>query len=160
MGQAGTQYRELAFSIGCPIKTKGEQALNKSQQYAADGRRTPFPWLLRRHSKVAAVLSVMGKGVSVKTYKLLAADGTTVISKTPGTLGGNAKAKIYGRLDCSAANGALSKGYAEHRVFFADEENAIQAGYRPCGRCMTSQYKDWKSGPDGKESYPWKQLPK
>src|SRR5690554_1526388 len=31
---------------------------NKSQQYAADGRRTPFPWLLRRHSKVAAVLSV------------------------------------------------------------------------------------------------------
>ena len=102
----------------------------------------------------------MGKGVSVKTYKLLAADGTTVISKTPGTLGGNAKAKIYGRLDCSAANGALSKGYVEHRVFFADEENAIQAGYRPCGRCMTSQYKDWKSGPDGKESYPWKQLPK
>ncbi|ERS86480.1 hypothetical protein Q667_16295 [Marinobacter sp. C1S70] len=35
---------------------------NKSQQYAADGRRTPFPWLLRRHSKVAAVLSVNGKG--------------------------------------------------------------------------------------------------
>ena len=59
MGQAGTQYRELAFSIGCPIKTKGEQALNKSQQYAADGRRTPFPWLLRRHSKVADVLSVI-----------------------------------------------------------------------------------------------------
>lgn len=62
MGQAGTQYRELAFSIGCPIKTKGEQALNKSQQYATDGRRTPFPWLLRRHSKVAAVLSVINKG--------------------------------------------------------------------------------------------------
>ena len=62
MGQDGTQYRELAFSIGCPIKTKGEQALNKSQQYAADGRRTPFPWLLRRHSKVAAVLSVSGCG--------------------------------------------------------------------------------------------------
>jgi len=29
---------------------------NNSQQYAADGRRTPFPWLLRSHSKVAAVL--------------------------------------------------------------------------------------------------------
>ena len=63
MGQDGTQYRELAFSIGCPIKTKGEQALNKSQQYAADGRRTPFPWLLRRHSKVAAVLSVNGQAL-------------------------------------------------------------------------------------------------
>ncbi len=29
---------------------------NKAQQYAADGRRTPFTCLLRRHSKVAAVL--------------------------------------------------------------------------------------------------------
>jgi hypothetical protein len=102
----------------------------------------------------------MGKGVSVKTYKLLAIDGATVISRTPGTLGGNSKAGIYGRLDCSAANGALSKGYAQHRVFFASEQDAIQSGYRPCGRCMTLQYKDWRSGPEGEESYPWKQLPK
>ena len=36
--------------------------VNKSQQYAAYGRRTPFPWLLCRHSKVAAVLSVMKAG--------------------------------------------------------------------------------------------------
>ena len=96
----------------------------------------------------------------MKTYKLLAADGTTLISKTPGTLGGNAKARIYGRLDCSAANDALSTGYARHRVFFADEQNAIQAGYRPCGRCMISQYKEWKSGPEGKGGYPWKHVPK
>ena len=32
---------------------------NKAQQFAADGRRTPFTWLLRRHSKVAAKLSYM-----------------------------------------------------------------------------------------------------
>ena len=96
----------------------------------------------------------------MKTYKLLASDGTTVISKSPGTLGGNAKAKFYGRLDCSAANGALSKGYAEHRVFFADEKDAINAGYRPCGRWMILQYIEWKSGPEGKIVYPWKQLPK
>ncbi len=96
----------------------------------------------------------------MKTYKLLAADGTMVISETPGTLGGNSKAGIYGRLDCSAANGALSKGYALHRVFFANEHDAIRAGFRPCGRCMISEYKDWKSGPQGKSSYPWKQLPK
>jgi len=102
----------------------------------------------------------MGKGVSVKTYKLLAADGATVTSRTPGTLGGNSKAGICGRLDCYAANGALSKGYAKHRAFFASEQDAIQACYRTCGRCMTSQYKDWKSGPEGKESYLWKQLPK
>ena len=103
--------------------------------------------------------NVMGRGVTMKKYKLLAADGTTVISETPGTLGGNAKAGIYGRLDCSAANAALSKGYADHRVFFAIEEDAISAGYRPCGRCMISQYKEWKSGPDGKADYPWKTLP-
>ncbi|MFO7529835.1 MAG: hypothetical protein R6W86_13675, partial [Marinobacter sp.] len=43
-------------ALGAKSKTKGKQALNKSQQYAAYGRRTPFPWLLRRHSKGAAVL--------------------------------------------------------------------------------------------------------
>jgi len=103
---------------------------------------------------------VMNKEVLMKTYKLLAADGSTVISETPGTLGGNSKARIYGRLDCSAANSALSKGYAQHRVFFANEQDAIQAGYRPCGRCMPAEYKKWKSGPEGNGSYPWKLLPK
>ena len=34
------------------------EGFNKSLQFAADGRRTPFPWLLRRHSKVAAELCV------------------------------------------------------------------------------------------------------
>lgn len=96
----------------------------------------------------------------MKTYKLLSADGTTITSETPGTLGGNSKAGIYGRLDCSAANGAISKGYAQHRVFFATEQDAIQAGFRPCGRCMASRYKDWKTGPEVKANYPWKQLPK
>jgi len=106
------------------------------------------------------MLGVTDEGVFMKIYKLLAADGTTFTSETPGTIGGNAKAGIYGRLDCSAANSALSRGYAQHRVFFANEQDAIQAGYRPCGRCMISEYKEWKSGPGGKKSYPWKKLPK
>ena len=54
------------------------------------------------------------------------------------------KAKIYGRLDCSAANSALSKGYAKHRVFFANEADAIATGYRPCGRCLRDKYNEWK----------------
>jgi len=37
---------------------------------------------------------------SVKMYKLLGADGKEYLSETPGTLGGNDKQKIYGRLDC------------------------------------------------------------
>ena len=79
-----------------------------------------------------------------KTYKLLSATGEIYQSEEPGTLGGNSKAKIYGRLDCSAANSALSKGYEQHRVFFADESVAIAAGYRPCGRCMRNEYNRWK----------------
>lgn len=78
-------------------------------------------------------------------YKLLSAQGDIYLSEAPGTLGGNKKAKIYGKLDCSAANAALSKGYAQHRVFFATEEDAIAAGYRPCGRCLRDKYKAWKT---------------
>jgi len=30
-------------------------------------------------------------------------------------------------------------------VFFANEKDAIDAGYRPCGTCMKEQYKKWKA---------------
>jgi len=81
----------------------------------------------------------------MKTYKLLSASGSIEESESPGTLGGNSKAKIYGTLDCSAANSALSKGYADHRVFFASKSVAIDAGYRPCGSCMRQEYNEWKA---------------
>lgn len=81
----------------------------------------------------------------MKKYKLLSANGEMVLSDVPGTLGGNTKAGIYGRLDCSAANRALSAGYAQHRVFFANESDAIQAGFRPCGSCLRARYVEWKS---------------
>lgn len=79
-----------------------------------------------------------------KMYKLLSDSSETALSDVLGKFGGNNKAKIYGRLDCSAANSALSKGYAKHRVFFAEESVAKAAGYRPCGRCMRDEYKKWK----------------
>ena len=80
-----------------------------------------------------------------RKYKLLSPQVNTILSDEPGQLGGNSKAKIYGKLDCSAANRALSKGYANHRVFFANESDAISAGYRPCGSCMGKQYNLWKA---------------
>ena len=52
--------------LGASSKTKGKQALNKSHQYAVCGRRTPCPWLLRRHSKGAAVLSVRQSGFNLE----------------------------------------------------------------------------------------------
>ena len=96
-----------------------------------------------------------------KTYKLLSPTGDIYKSSTPGELGGNKKAKIYGKLSCTAANGAIEKGYAQHRVFFENEKSAIAAGYRPCGRCMKEKYSEWaKGGVIGSEQYPWTILPK
>lgn len=46
----------LRLGIIVGLSSTARQTYNKSQQFAADGRRTPFTWLLRRHSKVAAVL--------------------------------------------------------------------------------------------------------
>lgn len=78
-------------------------------------------------------------------YKLIGKDGKQYLSETPGTLGGHKKLKIYGRLDCPSALKYIEKGqYVKQRVFFADEETAIAAGYRPCGVCMKEQYKKWK----------------
>ena len=72
----------------------------------------------------------------MKRYRLLGADGSVHESDQPGTLGGNRTGRIYGRLDCRSANDALARGYAKRRVFFADEDAAIAAGYRPCHTCM------------------------
>lgn len=83
----------------------------------------------------------------MKEYKLIGRDGKPYTSFEPGTIGGHRKLKIYGRLDCPSALRYIAKGqYVEHRVFFADEETAIAAGYRPCGVCMKAQYSEWKKG--------------
>jgi len=84
---------------------------------------------------------------SEKLYRLITADGSSVSSPTKGTVGGHRKNRIYGRLDCKAARRALGTGrsYEQQRVFFADEDTAIAAGYRPCAVCMPEQYKGWKA---------------
>ena len=78
-----------------------------------------------------------------KQYRLIGADGKETLSAVPGTLGGNRRRRLYGRLDCRSAVGALATGYAKHRVFFADEATALAAGYRPCGTCMREEYRTW-----------------
>ncbi len=82
-----------------------------------------------------------------KTYRLLGSDGQNYETSTPGALGGNAKDKIYGRLNCGTALASIGRhgeSYTKHRVFFADEEAAIGAGYRPCGNCLRRRYVEWK----------------
>jgi len=82
-----------------------------------------------------------------KTYRLIDADGTTVESAHPGTLGGHWRTRIYGRLDCPGALRWLARGhYKAHRVFFRDAETARAAGYRPCAVCLPDDYRNWKDG--------------
>lgn len=51
------------------------------------------------------------------------------------TFAGNRRLRIYGRLRCSSGR-QLKRA---NRVFFADEAEAVAAGYRPCGHCIRSQ---------------------
>jgi methylphosphotriester-DNA--protein-cysteine methyltransferase len=55
------------------------------------------------------------------------------------TLAGNAKLKIFGLLSCASGKRMLRK----NRVFFRDWEEAMGAGYRPCGHCLRPAYLRW-----------------
>jgi hypothetical protein len=82
-----------------------------------------------------------------KTYRLIGVDGRPYDSRTPGTLGGHRRNKLYGRLDCPVARRWIALGTPiRHRVFFPDEATAIAAGYRPCAACMPERYRAWKDG--------------
>ena len=123
-----------------PEYEKGEE---RSREYllSSEDTKNRYKLLLER---VKENFIKYGK----KDYKLMALDGM-VLSKIPGTLGGNKKLKIYGKLDCKSALNWINKGYyLENRIFFENEEVAQELGYRPCGVCMKKEYKIWK---DNKE---------
>ena len=83
---------------------------------------------------------------SGRRWTLLGSDGRPYSSTTPGMLGGHRDGRIYGRLDCRAALQAIARGgYKPQLVFFADEQTAIAARYRPCAVCMPAEYARWKA---------------
>ena len=45
---------------------------------------------------------------------------------------GNRRLRVFGRLDCSSGR----RMKRAKRVFFASADEALAAGYRPCGHCM------------------------
>ena len=55
---------------------------------------------------------------------------------------GNSRLKIYGKLNCKSGK----RMKIENRVFFKNRNEALGAGYRPCGHCMNAEYKNWKNG--------------
>jgi hypothetical protein len=85
-----------------------------------------------------------------RRYTLLGADGQAYQSPKPGAFGGHRRARLYGRLDCPAAVRAIVRGgYVQNRVFFADEQTAIAAGFRPCAVCLPDRYARWKDARSG-----------
>ena len=85
------------------------------------------------------------KTTTGKTYVLLGPDRRPYRSSAPGRFGGHRRERIYGRLDCPAALRALARGgYIANRVFFADEDTAVDSGYRPCAACLPDRYQQWK----------------
>lgn len=85
---------------------------------------------------------------AVRTWDLIAADGSRYEGAQPGAWGGHCSTRIYGRLDCAAALRAIRRGgYVSQRVFFATEQDAISAGYRPCAVCLPATYGEWKTRP-------------
>ena len=65
-----------------------------------------------------------------------------LIKKGDVTVAGNRKAKIYGTLSCKSGK----RLKVENRVFFTSEEEARQAGYRPCAHCLRLAYRRWRLG--------------
>ncbi len=85
--------------------------------------------------------------MTARTYTLLGPDRQPYQSATSGALGGYRPGRVYGRLDCPAALRAIARGgYVRNRVFFADEQTAVAAGYRPCAVCLPDEHAQWKAG--------------
>ncbi len=85
--------------------------------------------------------------MTARTYTLLGPDRQPYQSATSGALGGYRPGRVCGRLDCPAALRAIARGgYVRNRVFFADEQTAVAAGYRPCAVCLPDTHARWKAG--------------
>ena len=73
--------------------------------------------------------------------QLLVFDLGQMIKSKQIQLGGNLRLRIYGTLSCSAGK-RMKK---QNRVFFKNETEAIDLGFRPCGHCLKEKYKEWTS---------------
>ena len=141
MASSGSHYYNLID--GNIVDLTVEQFLGEIPEYEFGEERTREYLLSNEDTKNRYLMLLNNLRKSM--YKLIGPDGKTYWSFNPGTLGGNRRLKIYGRLDCPSALRWIEKGhYVENRVFFENEEIAISAGYRPCAVCMKKEYKIWK----------------
>lgn len=66
-----------------------------------------------------------------KLYKVIR-NSEVVRTRKPGKYAGSKRDKIFGRLDCTSGMRLLQR---QNRVFFANWDDAIEAGFRPCLVC-------------------------
>ena len=148
MTASGSHYYNLIDNAVIDLTV--EQFLGVIPKYECGEERTKEYLLSNadtksRYEKLLHNLKQLTKKIEVKKYKLIDSNGKEYFSDAPGTLGGNKKLKIYGKLDCPSAKRWIDKGYyVKNRVFFETEEIAIAAGYRPCAICMEDKYNEWK----------------
>lgn len=149
MTLSGSHYYNLID--GKIVDLTVEQFLGEIPKYEDSSERTR-DYLLsnedtkKRYKNLLYNLKLFIKIKKGEKFRLIDSNGQEYLSDMPGTLGGNKKLKIYGRLDCPSAKRWIDKGkYISNRVFFENEEVAINAGYRPCAICMPDEYKEWKN---------------
>ncbi len=76
----------------------------------------------------------------IEHKNIAASDFRRLITRKRIQLAGNKKLKIYGNLRC----GSGKRMKIENRIFFSSQDEAIQSGFRPCGKCMPAAFKNWK----------------
>lgn len=101
-------------------------------------------WSLK--DEILLILNTQENKLDGKYYILTNEHCEPYLSFAGGKLGGHLKLHIYGSLDCPSALRHLAKGhYKKNRIFFANEEKAVAAGFRPCAVCMQKKYIEWKN---------------
>lgn len=120
---------------------KYEDESERTREYLLSNEDTK-----NRYEKLLYNLKQLIRQFQGKKCKLIDCNGKEYLSDIPGSLSGNKKSKICGRLDCPSTKKWIEKGYyISNRVFFENEDIAIAAGYRPCSICMPNEYKEWKN---------------
>src|SRR5690554_2618744 len=139
MGQAGTQYRELAFSIGCPIKTKGEQALTSRSSTRPMAAGRPFHGSFVAIPRSPLCSALIGKAME------------PVIQEEPTGCGIAASAALAGVSYAEAKKKANALGiYSADKSLWSETEH-VRTLVREFGISVSPKetpFKTWESLPD------------
>ncbi len=92
----------------------------------------------RTKTELERVIRVVLRLFMEKLYRVVI-NRQEQVTETPGEYAGWRAGKIFGRLACRS--GMRMK--PESRIFFANMEEAIASGYRPCNKCKPMNQDDF-----------------